>query len=716
MRTFRQAFDIAIGRPRRLRHIPQHQQSECGLACLAMIADFHGLRLDLAAARARAGGAGRGHTLQALMEAAGKLGLSGRPLKLEMEELAQLKLPCILHWNLDHYVVLEKVRKQRALILDPAGERRWWRIAQLDTRFTGVALELAPRAEFRPADLRGALPLRSIARSFDRLARTLAGLTIIALAMQILSLAPPILSQILIDEVTTSQDSELLRSMLIAMALLAAITIPLRLLQGWIGIWLSTSISLQTSRNLTRRLFSLPVRFFRERHVGDVVSRMQSLSPIIRFATGSVVTGIVNLLKVSLAGLAMLIYSPVLMLISLAGLALRAGLVWSVLPVQRRLARDGLVAGAKQSSAMLESLRGSETVKALAGESERLTVWQTHLVDKLNLDVRSARIGMYSGAGLSALGEAEQIAFLGAGVLALFNGRITLGALFAFMTLRGRFSAALGALIALFQQAYMLRLHAERLGDIVEHEAEPEDGLPVARFRGAFEAQELGFAYGSNERFVLRGFSCCIEPGQLAVMTGPSGSGKSTLLKLLAGLESPTEGCLLADGTEVQRLHRRDYRRQLGLVLQGDVLFRGSIAENISFFDPAPDADLIDEVARLAAVDDDIRQFPMGMATQIGDMGSNLSGGQAQRVLLARALYRRPKALILDEATSHLDPATEERVVEMLKNLGITIVCAAHRPAILRYADQVLDLSPAPGGRAAYNAAHDRPANARLVG
>ena len=716
MRPLRQAFDRAIGRPRRLRHIPQHQQSECGLACLAMIADFHGLRMDLTAARAAIGGAGRGHTLQALMDAAEKLSLSGRPLKLEIEELPQLKTPCILHWNLDHYVVLEKVRKQRALILDPAEERRWWRIEQLDAHFTGVALELAPRVDFRSADLRGVLPLKSIARSFDRLARTLAGLTIIALAMQVLSLAPPILSQILIDEVTTSQDSELLRSMLIAMGLLAAIAIPLQLLQGWIGIWLSTSISLQTSRNLTRRLFSLPVRFFRERHVGDVVSRMQSLAPIIQFATGSVVTGIVNLLKVSVAGVAMLIYSPVLMLISLAGMALRTAVVWSVLPTQRRLARDGLVAGAKQSSAMLESLRGSETMKALAGESERLAVWQTHLVDKLNLNVRGARIGMYSGAGLSALSEAEQIAFLGAGVLALFSGQITLGALFAFITLRGRFSAALGALIALFQQAYMLRLHAERLGDIVEHEAEPEDGLAVRRLEGSFEAQELGFAYGSNEGFVLRGFSCRIEPGQLVVLTGPSGSGKSTFLKLLAGLETPVEGRLLADGKEVGRLQRRDYRRQLGLVLQGDVLFRGSIAENISFFDPAPDPELIEKVAHLAAVDAEIRQFPMGMASQIGDMGSNLSGGQAQRILLARALYRRPRAMILDEATSHLDPATEERVVQMLKNLDITVVCAAHRPAILRHADQVLDFSAKNAGGAAYNAAHDRPPTPRLVG
>ena len=716
MRTFKQAFDVAIGRRRRLRHIPQHQQSECGLACLAMVADFHGLRLDLSTIRARTGSAGRGHTLQALMETAAKLGLSARPLRLELEELSKLKVPCVLHWDLDHYVVLERARKQRALIADPAGERRWRPLEQLDRHFTGVALELTPAADFRSEDLRGALPLRSIARSFDRLARTLAGLTVIALAMQILSLAPPILSQILIDEVTTSQDSELLRSMLIAMALLAAIAIPLRLLQSWIGIWLSTSISLQTSRNLTRQLFSLPARFFRERHVGDVVSRMQSMSPIIQFATNSVVSGIINLLQVSLAGVVMLIYSPVLMLISVAGMALRTGLVWSVLPTQRRLARDGLVAGAKQSSAMLESLRGSETVKALGGESERLTVWQTHLVDKLNLDVRSARIGMYSGAGLSALGEAEQIAFLGVGVLALFNGQITLGALFAFMTLRGRFSGALGALIALFQQAYMLRLHAERLGDIVEHESEPANGLPIGRLDGAFEAQELGFAYNSNEGFVLRGFSCRIEPGQLVVLTGPSGSGKSSFLKLLAGLESATEGRLLADGTELDRLDRRQYRRQLGLVLQGDVLFRGSIAENISFFDPAPDAQRIDEVARLAAVDAEIRQFPMGMASQIGDMGSNLSGGQAQRILLARALYRRPKALILDEATSHLDPATEERVVRMLKNLGITIVCAAHRPAILSYADQVLDLSPAARLEPSYNAAHDRPATAGLVG
>ena len=575
MQTWKQAFDIAIGRRRRLRHIPQHQQSECGLACLAMIADFHGLRMDIATAREGAGDAGRGHTLRALMEAAGRMGMGGRPLKLEMEELHKLEVPCVLHWDLDHFVVLGQVRKNRALILDPARERRWWRIEQLDTHFTGVALELSPRAEFEPADLRRSLPIRPIARSFRRLARTLTNLTIIALALQVLGLAPPILSQILIDEVASSRDGGLLRSLLLAMGLLAAVVIPLQLLQSWIGIWLSTSISLQTSRNLTQRLFSLPVRFFRQRHVGDVVSRMQSLSPIVSFATSSVVSGIINLLNVILTGIVMLVYSPALMLISFAGLTLRSGLVWSVLPAQRRLARDGLVAGARQSSAMLESLRGSETVKALAGETERLTVWQAHLVEKLNLDVRGARIGMFSGAGLSLLGEAEQIAFLGVGMLTLFNGNITLGALFAFMTLRGRFSTALSALIALFQQAYMLRLHAERLGDIVEHETEPEDGLPVGSLEGRFEARRVGFSYGSTEGFVLKEFSCRIEAGQLVVLTGPSGCGKSTLLKLIASLETVTQGRLLADGVEVEKLQRHEYRRRLGLVLQDDVLFRG---------------------------------------------------------------------------------------------------------------------------------------------
>ena len=697
--------------------MPQHQQSECGLACLAMIADFHGLRLDLAATRSFTGEAGRGHTLRTLMEAAERLGLAGRPLRLEMEELCKLKLPCVLHWNLDHFVVLGAVRKDEALILDPARERRWFRFEQLDTRFTGVALELSPRADFRAADLRGALPLRPIARSFDRLARTLAGLILIALALELLSLAPPVLSQILIDEVAASRDRNLLNSMLLAMGTLAAVVIPLQLLQAWIGIWLSTSISVQASRNLTQRLFSLPVRFFRRRHVGDVVSRMQSLAPIISFATGSIVSGIINLLKVTLTGIVMLLYSPALMMISLAGLALRSGLVWSVLPAQRRLARDGLEAGARQSSAMLESLRGSETVKALAGETERVTVWQTHLVDKLNLDVRSARIGMFSGAGLSALAQVEQIAFLGVGMLALFDGRITLGALFAFMTLRTRFSGALKALIGLFQQAYMLRLHAERLGDIVEHEAEPQDGISADSLEGRFEARDLGFSYGSSEAFVLRRFFCRIEPGQLVVLTGPSGSGKSTLLKLLAGLESATEGRFLADGVDIAGYRPRSYRRCVGLVLQGDVLFRGSIAENISFFDSNPDTELIDEVARQAAVDEEIRQFPLGMATRIGDMGSNLSGGQVQRILLARALYRRPRAMILDEATSHLDPSTEERVVRTLRDLGITVVCAAHRPAILRYADQVIDLSPtAAGVRRPYNAADDRAATAGMVG
>ena len=716
MQGWKQAFDRAIGRRRRLRHVPQHQQSECGLACLAMIADYYGLRLDLAATRSFTGDAARGHTLKTLMEAAEVLGLAGRPLRLELGELGKLKLPCVLHWDLDHFVVLGDVRKDQALILDPAKERRWFRFEQLDTHFTGVALELNPKAEFRTTDLRGALPLRPIARSFSGLWRTLAGLILIALALELLSLAPPILSQILIDEVASSRDTNLLRSMLLAMGALAAVVIPLQLLQGWIGIWLSTSISVQASRNLTQRLFSLPVRFFRQRHVGDVVSRMQSLAPIISFATGSIVSGIINVLKVTLTGIVMLLYSPALMMISLAGLALRSGLVWSVLPAERRLARDGLEAGAKQSSALLESLRGSETVKALAGETERVTVWQTHLVDKLNFGVRSSRIGMFSGAGLSMLARVEQIAFFGVGIMTLFEGRITLGALFAFMTLRTRFSGALTALIALFQQAYMLRLHAERLGDIVEHEAEPQDGISADSLEGRFEAREVGFSYGSSEGFVLRDFSCRIEPGQLVVLAGPSGCGKSTLLRLLAGLETAQKGRLLADGVDVASYRPRSYRRRLGVVLQGDVLFRGSIAENISFFDPNPDTSRIDEVARLAAVDEEIRQFPMGMATRIGDMGSNLSGGQVQRILLARALYRRPLALILDEATSHLDPATEERVVHTLRDLDITVVCAAHRPAILRYADQVLRLPGAAAEQRPYNAADDRPATAGMVG
>ena len=674
-----------------------------------MVADFHGLRMNLAATRLKAGGAARGHTLRTLMEAAERLGLSGRPLRLALSELPQLQLPCVLHWDLDHYVVLGEIRKDRALILDPARERRWWPLDKLDRHFTGVALELTPGACFEPEDLRGSLPLRPIARSFRRLGRTLASLTVIALAMQLLGLAAPVLSQILIDEVTASRDADMLNSLLLAMGLLAAIAIPLQLLQAWIGIWLSTSISLQTSRNLTQRLFSLPAGYFRERHVGDIVSRMQSLAPIVNFATGSVVRGIINLLQLTLTGIVMAIYSPLLMLISIAGVVLRSALVWSVLPTQRRLARDGIKAGARQSSALLESLRGSETVKALAGETERVSVWQTHLVEKLNYGVRGARIGMYSGAGLAALGEAGRVAFLGVGVLALFNGQITLGALFAFMTLRSRFSGALAVLIALFQQAYMLRLHAERLGDIVEHEPEPGDGLPVHDLAGRFEARGLGFSYGSAESSVLQGFSCRIEPGELVVLTGPSGSGKSTLLKLLAGLEQATAGSLLADGARIDKLDRRSYRRQLGLVLQGDVLFRGSIAENISFFDPAPDPARIDEVARMVAMHEEIRQLPMGMATQIGDMGSNLSGGQVQRILLARALYRQPAALLLDEATSHLDPDTEERVVRMLRDLDVTIICAAHRPAVLRYADQALEISPAVGGMPAYNAGDDCP-------
>lgn len=683
-----------FGPSRRVPLILQQEQAECGLACLAMVAGFHGNRSGLQALRARLPPSARGATLRDLIEAAAGLGLAGRPVRLELPELPRLMRPALLHWRLDHFVVLVGMRRGRAVIHDPARGRRVVPRRELDRSFTGVALELAPTAAFERGRARNSLSLRSLLASCERLGRYLALMTLMLVVIQLLSLVPPVATQLLIDEVVLGQELSWLYRALGGLAAVLLVAAMLEGMRRWIALYAGMLLAADATQNVVRHLYALPVQYLQSRHLGDVMSRLESLEPVRRAITETGINGVVQCAVVLATVAVMLFYSPALTLVSVAGMLAAVLLLTATMPATRRLGEEVLVHQAQQDSSLLETLRASPVVHALGLAPLRLAQWQSHFAAAMNARVASGRLLIWQGFGSQLIQGAEQLLFLGVGIRALMDGRLTLGTLFAFMALRGRLAQAAVTLLAVGRELFLLRLHVDRLSDIVLAEVPPPPAGGLTRsVRGSLQARKLSFRYPGGPA-VLQEFSCEIRAGESVVITGPSGCGKTTLLRLLSGQLAAESGRLLVDGCELSLWDPLALRRQLAVVLQEDSLFRGSLAENISAFDPEPDLGRVREAAVAAAIWDDIRRMPMMLDTPVGDLGSTLSGGQRQRLALARAFYRRPKMLFLDEATSHLDVATESRVLDHVDTLGITVVSVAHRPDVLGRAGRIIRLDP----------------------
>lgn len=678
---------------RRVPLILQQERADCGLACVAMVAGYFGRRTSLHVLRVRLPPSARGTTLHDLMNTAAELGMAGRPVRLGMTELERLKLPAVLHWQLDHFVVLVAFRRGRAVIHDPACGRVVVSPKHLDRAFTGVALELSPSPAFEACDERDPLSLTALLASCRHLGRYLALMLLLLSVIQLLSLVPPVATQLLIDEVVLGQEPSWLYRALGGLAAVLVAAALLEALRRWVALYTGTLLATDATQNVVRHLYALPVRYFEGRHLGDLMSRLESLDPIRRAITETGINGVVQCAVVVATLAIMLFYSPALTMVSLGGMLATALLLCAVMPATRRLGERALVCRAQQDSSLLETLRASPAVHALGLAPLRLAQWENHFVAAMNARVRGGRLLIWQGLGSQLVAAAEQVLFLGVGIAALLESRLTLGVLFAFMTLRGRLAQAVVTLLGVCRELYLLSVHVDRLSDIVLAEAAPPPpaGGIVRPVRGSLEARNLSFRYPGSPR-VVRDFSCMIRAGESVVITGPSGCGKTTLLRLLSTQLAAEAGQLLVDGRELSLWHTPALRRQFALVLQDDALFRGSLAENISAFDPEPDLGRVRDAAVAARIWDDIEAMPMRLDTPVGDMGSTLSGGQRQRLVLARALYRRPRVLFLDEATSHLDVGTEARVLDAIDTLGITVVSVAHRPDAVRRAGRVIRL------------------------
>jgi len=702
---------LRFGSRRDLPVLLQTEAAECGLASLGMVACFHGHRIDLAGLRQRFTVSLKGATLAYLMQAAGRLDLAPRPLRLELAEVPRLRTPCILHWDLNHFVVLKAADARGAVIHDPASGVKRVSMAELSKHFTGIALELSPTACFRPADERRRVRIRDLMGPVVGLKRALAQIFLLALSLQAIAIVSPFYMQWAVDGAVVSADRDLLTILGLGFLMLAVIQVAITALRSWVVLYLGTTLNLQWLSNVFSHLLRLPVSFFEKRHLGDVVSRFGAVNNIQRTLTSSFVEALIDGVMAIATIAMMMVYSLSLTAVAAAAVSLYALLRWTFYEPLRRATEEHIVHTAKQQSHFLETVRGVQSIKLFGRQEERRARWLNLVVDAVNQDLATQKLGLGFRCANGLVFGIERVAIVWLGALLVLDSAFSVGMLFAFMAYKEQFSARVAGLVDKVIELRMLNLQGERLADIVLTPPERESAaMPLDDLEPSLEVRDLSFRYSDMEPFVVLNCSFSVAAGESVAIVGPSGGGKTTLLKLLLGLLAPTDGKVMAAGVDIQKLGIDRYRKFVGTVMQDDQLFAGSIADNISFFDPAPDHGEVERFARLAAVHDDIAAMPMAYNTLIGDMGAALSGGQKQRILLARALYKQPRILFLDEATSALDVQRERAVNEAIRSLRLTRIIIAHRPETIASADRVIvlqggkvvqDLKRVPGERSA---------------
>jgi ATP-binding cassette, subfamily B, bacterial CvaB/MchF/RaxB len=677
----------------RLPRILQTEAAECGLACLAMIASYHGHGIDLNTLRRRYPVSLNGVTLRGLIQVASQLHLASRPLRFELDNIRLLRLPAIVHWDMNHFVVLKSVSRKAIVIHDPASGRKTYPLSEASRHLTGIALELSPAEGFERKDEKIRLPLRVFWGQLSGLGGPLTQIFMLSAILELFVIAAPFYMQLMVDEVIARGDVDLMLTLALGFGLLAIINVATIALRAHITLVVQNAVHFHMGARLFHHLIRLPLSFFEKRHIGDVLSRFQSIEPIrTMLAEGLILAIIDGIMAVATLGM-IFIYSPRLGVVVLVALLLYLTLRLALYRRFRDRNEAWIEAQARENSNFIESARAIQSIKLFNHEADREHQWLNRHAETVDAAIRRDRTKIWFDTMNRAIFGLENVVTVYLAASLALQNQMTVGMIFAFMSYKTGFTGKASTLVEKILDFRLLDLHLERISDIALNPIEAGHDRPLlggAFIKGALELRNVSFRYAETERFVLRDVNLRIEAGAFVTIMGPSGGGKTTLLKIMLGLLEPTSGEVLVDGIPLRGFGVRAYREQVSAVMQEDQLLSGSASDNICFFDPHFDHDRMVACAQTAGIHDEIMAMPMGYNSLIGDMGSSLSGGQKQRVLLARALYKNPKILFLDEGTAHLDIEKEREINERLRHLSITRISIAHRPEIMSGADQVL--------------------------
>jgi ATP-binding cassette subfamily B protein len=684
---------------RRFAWIQQAEEMDCGAASLAMICKHYGIGITLGKLREMANVTTQGATLSSLARTGESLGFTTRALQCDFDTLRGLELPLIAHWEGYHYVVVYGVSARQVWVADPATgfkkmsveafERGWSGTTLAFTPGQGVAQEAASRS-----------PWVRFARYLVPHKKILLHLFMATFVIQMLGIVPPMIIQNILDGVIVHQNVNLLHLLIAGLIVSSVFTQLMATIRATLANFMVRKLDFTMMSQFMRHTLSLPYAFFAKRKTGDIFARFQENQTIRAFLTESTVTTVLNLLMIFIYFSVMFLYNVKLTLLLIAFVIPIVLLTVLVTPKVKGYAREVFSASTDAKAYLMEALGGAETIKGMGIERPVRLKWEQKYAKALEVQYRAQSFNIRVGLLGQMLNAATTIAILWVGANLVLARELTIGQLIAFNALMGSVLAPLMGLVGLWSLLNDAAVAMERLGDVLDLEPEqkPEDlanRVALPELRGEIRFEGVYFRYGGPESaYVLENIHLDIRPGELVAIVGRSGSGKTTLAKLLVGFYAPTEGKLTVDGYDIGVIDKEYYRAQVGYVMQTNLLFSGTIAENIASGDDSPDRRRIEEVAKRADAHGFIAKMPLGYEQIVGERGMGLSGGQIQRLCIARALYHDPRLLVFDEATSALDTQSESNIIANMNDIlhGRTAVIIAHRLSTIMRADKILVL------------------------
>jgi subfamily B ATP-binding cassette protein HlyB/CyaB len=684
---------------KRFALVEQAEEMDCGAACLAMLCRHYGIPLTLGKLREMANVTTQGATLDSLARAGESLGFGTRGVQCTFDALAGFELPFIVHWEGYHYVVVYGVSARQVWVADPAVGFKKMSIEEFERGWSGTCLVFTPGQDMAQLTVPRSPWIRFVGylRPYKKI---LAHLFLATFVIQMLGIVPPMIIQNILDGVVVHQNVSLLHLLITGLVISTVFSQLMSTVRAYLANYMVRNLDFSMMAGFFKHTMALPYSFFAKRKTGDILARFQENQTIRAFLTESTVTTMLNLLMVFIYFTILFLYNVKLTLLLIGFVIPILALTALVTPKIKDYAREVFTASTDAHSFLMEALGGVETIKGMGSERPVRLKWEKKYVKALEVQYRAQAFNIMVGFASQMLHAATTIAILWAGASLVLAHELSIGQLIAFNALMGSVLGPLMGLVGLWSRLADASVAMERLGDVLDIEPEQRPADLASRvvlpdLQGQIRLEGMYFRYGDNETpYVLENISIDIKPGELVAIVGRSGSGKTTLAKLLVGFYPPTEGKIMVDGYDMSVIDKDYYRAQVGYVMQSNLLFSGTIAENIASGDDSPDRRRIEEVAKMADAHAFISKMPLGYEQVVGERGVGLSGGQVQRLCIARALYHDPRLLVFDEATSALDTQSESNIIGNMHAIlqGRTAVIIAHRLSTIMRADKIVVL------------------------
>lgn len=688
----------------------QMEAVECGAACLAMVLGYYGRYVTLEELRVSCGVSRDGSKASNVLRSARTYGMVAKGFKKEPAGLRALKLPLIVFWNFNHFVVVEGFSNGRVYLNDPGGGKRWVTDAEFDQAFTGVVLAIEPGPDFKRGGEKPSV-VRSLSRRFKGNGNAIAFLVVCGLALVLPGLAIPVFSRVFIDEILVSHRETWLVPLMVGMLLTGLLRAALKGFEQYYLLRVETKMALATSAQFFWHVLRLPVEFYTQRSAGDISSRVAIADRVARILSADLAGSLLAVATSLFFGLLMFFYDPLMAAVAILTVAGSLGALQFSNRRNKQLNQKLAMNAGKLMGASMNGLAVMETIKSAGGEAGYFAKWAGYQAKFLNSQQEMARTATNLSQVPILLTALGNTVILGLGSLRVMDGAMTMGTLVAFQSLVASFMAPANQLVGIAAKLQQAQGDVDRLDDVMKYRVDPtalpapEGSQGVAeKLVGAIEFRNVSFGYSRAEAPLLENFNLTLRPGERVALVGPSGCGKSTVSKLLMGLYEPWSGDILFDGRPRSAYDRFALINSIGMVDQDIVLFSGTVRDNITMWDATIADASVARAAQDACIHDAILARPGGYDAPIEEGGRNFSGGQRQRIEIARALVNDPRVLILDEATSALDVATEKEVDDNLRRRGCTCLIVAHRLSTVRDADEILVLQR---GKVVQRGTHD---------